>query len=303
MAVAPLRPKGPPLNAMRAFEAAARLQSFVAAADELGVTPGAVSQQVKALEEWADTPLFRRNPQGVALTVAGQALLPTFEAAFDALGAATQALRSLHPVRELHIAALPSIAQLWLPRRLERLRQALPDLKISVTAMEMPPNLNRELFDFALFFTAPGDCPSGAKVLQGDRIFPVCTPMIAEALDLPERLSDCVLLQDQTWVDDWLHWASETGVALENPVSGPRYSLYSLALQEAMSGAGILMGHEALVADALKQGSLVCPFRELNVDTGRQLTLTQPPRARRCPDHDVIVGLLQQGPIGSAADN
>ncbi|AUQ55028.1 LysR family transcriptional regulator [Phaeobacter inhibens] len=293
MPVSPPRPKGPPLNAMRAFEAAARLNGFVAAAQELGVTPGAVSQQVKALEDWTGEPLFQRNPQGVVLTAAGKALLPSFVDAFDALGAATQALRSLRPVQDLHIAALPCIAQLWLPQRLDRLRRALPDLKISVTAMEEPPNLNRELFDFAIFYASPDERPEAALVLQGDRIFPVCAPAVAAGLNHPEDLPQFTLLQDQTWAGDWAQWSKSTGLALPNADSGPAYSLYSLALQQAIAGAGVLMGHEALVADALDQGSLICPFKDLRADSGRQLILVQPPRARRGSAHETILALLR----------
>ena len=94
MSVIPRRPKGPPLNAMRAFEAAARHESFVAAADELNVTPGAISQQVKALEGWAGRPLFRRNAQGVALTPEGQSLVEGFTRAFDGLADAARALKA-----------------------------------------------------------------------------------------------------------------------------------------------------------------------------------------------------------------
>ncbi|MEC8016758.1 MAG: LysR substrate-binding domain-containing protein [Pseudomonadota bacterium] len=292
MPVAPLRPKGPPLNAMRAFETAARRESFVAAAEELGVTPGAVSQQVKSLEDWAGSALFRRHAQGVTLTEAGQALLPTFVAAFDALGAATQALRSIRPVQELHIAALPCVAQLWLPARLERLRATFPALKISVTAMETPPNLNRELFDLALFYYPADDAPSHALPLAQDRIFPVCAPCIAARLTQVADINGQVLLQDQTWAQDWVIWSREAAVSIQDPEKGPQYSLYSLALQEAVAGAGVLMGHETLVADALEEGRLVRPFATPVADTGRALMLTQPPHGRRGPDLGAVVDQL-----------
>lgn len=114
------RPAGPHLNALRAFEAAARHQNFVSAANELHVTPGAVSQHIKTLEAWAGTALFVRRAHGVALTDAGRALVPEFVDAFDGLYSAVRALRSLQPITEVHIATFPSIAQLWLSRRLER---------------------------------------------------------------------------------------------------------------------------------------------------------------------------------------
>ncbi|WP_292557607.1 LysR family transcriptional regulator, partial [Mesorhizobium sp.] len=114
MAVNPPRPRMPPLNALRSFEAAARYESFAKAADELSVTPAAVSHQVKALEAWLGAPLFVRHAQGLHLTDAGRAALPAFSTAFDAMGLAVQELRIAAPRPQVSIAALPSIAQLWL---------------------------------------------------------------------------------------------------------------------------------------------------------------------------------------------
>ena len=126
MAVAPPRIKGPHLNALRAFESAGRLQSFAAAADELGVTAGAVSQHVKSLEAWAEGELFVRNAQGVVLTPLGEELLPGFTRAFDQLSDAVQDLRTKSAPNKISIAALPSVAQLWLSEKLGRLRQIAP---------------------------------------------------------------------------------------------------------------------------------------------------------------------------------
>ncbi|MGJ8616901.1 MAG: LysR family transcriptional regulator, partial [Sulfitobacter sp.] len=139
MPIKPPRPRGPHLNAMRCFEASARLGGFSAAADELSVTPGAVSQQVKALEDWVGVPLFERRSQGVALTSLGIQVADEFMAAFDALGSALHSLRAKAPQTKINIAALPSVAQLWLGPRLPMVRATFPDLSISVTAMENPP--------------------------------------------------------------------------------------------------------------------------------------------------------------------
>src|SRR5262245_56225347 len=126
MAVDPPRPRMPPLNALRAFEAAARHESFAKAADELGVTPAAISHQVKALEEWLGAALFVRHAQGLYLTDAGRAAMPAFSAAFEAMGLAVQELRVHAPRPQITIAALPSIAQLWLAPKLPALRRAFP---------------------------------------------------------------------------------------------------------------------------------------------------------------------------------
>ncbi|EFO33384.1 HTH-type transcriptional regulator TrpI [Roseibium sp. TrichSKD4] len=126
MAVAPPRPKGPPLNALRAFEAAARLGSFSLAALELNVSPGAVAQHVKAIELWAGASLFERHAQGVRLNQIGERVLPDFEAAFDLLADASRKLRLAAAPSEIRIAALPSVAQLWLSPRLPKIRRVIP---------------------------------------------------------------------------------------------------------------------------------------------------------------------------------
>lgn len=271
MPVSPPRPKGPPLNALRAFEAAARLGGFMRAAEELSVTPGAISQHIKTLEEWVGTPLFERRSQGVRLTATGAKLLPAFTAAFDQLGLAVRALRNAVPQPVLSIATLPSIALLWLSPRLPAIRKALPDIRISVTAMEAPPNLERELFDLSLFLAQP----SGAEdeiVLEQDEILPVCTPEIAPRLMRPGDLAGETLLHDASWAEDWPLWVARTGLDTEAMRDGPRFSLYSLALEEARQGAGILMGHRWLVAPLLQSGALVAPFPK-TIATGQALIL------------------------------
>ncbi|NOD75648.1 MULTISPECIES: LysR family transcriptional regulator [unclassified Ruegeria] len=288
MAVAPRRPKGPHLNALRAFEAAARLESFVSAAEELGVTAGAVSQHIKALEVWAGTTLFERGAHGVSLSSSGRKLAAEFTHAFDLLAAATQSLRNLAPNPDIHIAALPSIAQLWLPSRLGKLREKRPDLNVSVTALESPPSLSRELYDLSVFFSVPAGTPDQI-VLAKDEILPVCSPKMADVLDL-EAVQ---LLHDQTWEEDWSLWSEATGVSVGDPQKGPRYSLYALAVEEAKSGAGVLMGHSCLVEQALQTGQLKKVSSE-SIGTGRVLALELPHRSRRHPEIDEVVSLLRE---------
>ena len=287
MSVAPKRPKGPPLNAMRAFEAAARHVSFVAAADELCVTPGAISQHIKTLEDWAGTSLFRRNAQGVELTKAGASLVSRFTVAFDALSDATRALRNLGPDVEFHIAALPSVAQLWLPGRLSKIRAHFPLINFSVTAMETPPSLSRELFDLAIFFDDPKGSPDNVPICD-DEIVPVCAPGL-KARDLD--LQTATLLHDQTWADDWALWSKETGTPLDDPRRGPMFSLYSLAVEEAKAGAGVLIGHMCLIEVALANGSLE-HASEHSCKTGRSLCAQMPDEARRRPETEQVVSLL-----------
>jgi LysR family glycine cleavage system transcriptional activator len=256
MTISPPRPKGPPLSALRAFEAAARLGGFAAAGSELGVTPGAITAHIKALEDGLGAGLFERHAKGVRLTALGERVLPEMTAAFDALGHAVQVLRREAEPMVVHIAALPAIAQLWLSPRLPGLRAASPEISVSITAMEAPPNLKRAAFDLCLFY---GDGPG--QILAEDRIFPVCAPAVAEQISTIESLRAIPCLSDAVWSDDWLIWASAAGLADFTP-RGPVFSLYALAVEEAAHGAGVLIGHEALVARHLARGSLVAPFGE-----------------------------------------
>jgi LysR family glycine cleavage system transcriptional activator len=267
----------PPLNALKAFEAAARHASFARAAEELGVTPAAVSHQVKALEAWLGAPLFVRRAQGLGLTELGRAALPSLSAAFDALGRAVQDLRGAAPRAQVAIAALPAIAQLWLAPRLPAARAAFPGLRPSVHALETPPDLRRELFDLAIFYVR--ETPPGCRMIPlcDDVIFPVCAPRLAGQLASPDDLAALPLLRDTTWTDDWATWlaaAAARGIAVDD---GPAFSLYSMAVQAALDGAGVLMAHASLIGGHLESGALVAPFPIVTA-TGRQLAILVPER-------------------------
>lgn len=286
MPVAPPRPRSLPLNALRAFEAAARLGSFVAAAEELGVTPGAVAAHIKGLEAEIGAPLFDRRAHGIALTPLAGRLLPDFVAAFDTLSAATQRLRSEAAPR-VHIAALPAIAQLWLSPRLPALRAAAPDIAISITAMERPPNLKRVPFDLSIFYRPVGE----GQGLDDDVIFPVCAPSLAANLDDPEDLLSATCLTDAIWADDWSTWMYAVAPELAFAPRGPLFSLYALAVIEAVNGAGVLMGHEALIREHLASGRLVAPF-PTRVALPRKLSIATVGPARRRDAVARVVDLL-----------
>lgn len=267
MAVAPPKPRDIPLNALRAFEAAARLGGFAPAGAELGVTPGAVAAHIKALEAELGARLFARVPNGVRLTALGQRALPGLTQAFDGLAGAVQALRAEAAPRVVHIATLPSVAQLWLSPRLPELRRAAPDISISITALEAPPNLKRAPYDLCLFY---GDERGGW--LQPDVIFPVCAPSVAAGLSRVEDLAALPCLADASWAQDWQVWLDRAAPGRAILPRGPVFSLYALAVEEAVNGAGVLMGHEALVARHLAQGTLIAPF-EVRVTLPRGLRL------------------------------
>ena len=260
MPISPPRPSGPPLNAMRAFEAAARHGSFSGAAGELCVTAGAVAQHVKALEAWAGAALFLRRAQGVELTPLGHAVLPGFVSAFNQLSQAVQTLRAQANPHHIRIAALPSIAQLWLSPRLPDIRANTEDVSISITALEAPPNLRREQFDLSVFIESEPGHPHVIEICN-DVIFPVCAPALAAQLKTPKDLANVVCLHDAAWSDDWAQWTQSASPGAPIEARGPVFSLYSLAVEEAKNGAGVVMGHEPLVRGQLNVGTLVAPFK------------------------------------------
>ncbi|SPJ30939.1 LysR family transcriptional regulator [Falsiruegeria mediterranea] len=292
MSVSPPRPKGPHLNALRAFESAARLKSFAAAANELSVTPGAITQHIKALEAWAESELFVRHKRGVELTPLGEELLPEFTAAFDMLGGAIQSLRTKGTPNKIRIATLPSIAQLWLSEKLGKLRRIAPDISVSVVAVESPPNLAREPYDVSIFFKS-GTLEKTETALFQDRIFPVCTPEIAARLNSVSDLEDETLIHDSTWTGDWEQWLRNFPEVGRRGARGPTYSLFSVALEEACHGAGILMAHEALVLAKLGSGALIAPFPE-KVSLDRSLVMDVATRFQNNPAMPKLVQAMSQ---------
>lgn len=276
MPVKPPTPRLPSLNALRAFEAAARLGGFAAAGEELSVSPGAVSALVRQLEDDLGAALFDRQARGVRLTALGTRALPGFVAAFDSLGEAVRQVRRDAAPRRVHIAALPALAQLWLVPRLPEVRARHPEVDISVTAMEQPPNLKRVPFDLCLFH-AEGHVPD--TLLSQDALLPVCTPALAATLQAPADLRHAVCLTDTAWRDDWTVWADAAMPGQVFAPRGPQFSLYAMALAEALAGAGVLMGHQALVAGHLASGALVAPFRQ-TVPLAQAIHLWALPEAR-----------------------
>ncbi|HEX2010549.1 MAG TPA: LysR substrate-binding domain-containing protein [Roseateles sp.] len=295
MAVQPPSPRLPPFLARRAFEAAARHQSFARAAEELCVTPAAVAAQVKSLEQWLGQPLFERHSQGLRLRPQAAEAQPALAAALDQLGLAVQGLRSLAGAQRLHVAALPALAQLWLAPLLPLLRRELPGLELSLSALELPPNFTREAYDLALFY-APS-LPRGCQriVLARDALQPVCSPALLAPDGGAPELAGTTLLHDSVWSQDWARWLKAAGRGDVAAGAGPSFSLYSLALQAALAGQGVLMGRERLVAPLLAEGRLVAPW-PLRLPLPESIDLLLPwPRAGHEPTLALVRALQRLG--------
>lgn len=243
--------------ALRAFEAAGRLGGFSYAAEELGVTPGAVTAHLKGLEAALGAPLFERAPRGVRLTELGARALPEFTQAFDLLHSAVQRLQASATPGAVRIATEPGIAQFWLSPRLTALRASDPEISVSITTFDAPAGAGRDGHDLYLFFQPLG-AHSGALQLTRDMIAPVCAPLLADRLRASSDLRDAVCLTDAANPQSWQEWARAAGLAGFEP-RGPMLST-ALAVEEAVNGAGVLMGQLPLVARHLADGRLVQPF-------------------------------------------
>ncbi len=258
----------PPLNALRAFEAAARHLSFTKAAEELHVTPAAISHQIKALEEQLGVPLFRRLTRALRLTQAGQAALPPLRDGFDKLADAVDLLRAHEESGAITVSLDPSFAAKWLVPRLDRLRAAHPDLDVRLDATDKLVDFQRDNVDLAIRYGG-GNYPGlEAERLISEEIFPVCSPKLREG---PEPLAQPGDLRHHTlihleWDSEdvtaptWRMWLLAAGIHDIDFTRGPVFSMTTLALQAAIEGLGVALASSFLVADDLAAGRLVVPF-------------------------------------------
>jgi LysR family glycine cleavage system transcriptional activator len=256
------------LNAVRAFEAAARHQSFSQAAAELFVTPAAVSQQVKALEAHLGQRLFRRLNRAIVLTPAGQLLLPGFGAGLDNIAEAVGQLQRQREGGPLDINTSPAFASKWLIPRLDDFQQQAPDVEVRITASMELVDFDADEVDIAVRFGA-GDYPGlAAEWLMGEEVFPVCMPALLEGahpLGTPADLRFHQLLHDGTrqlgdLAPDWRMWLQAAGVENVNPNYGMTLRPSSIVMEAALEGQGVALGRRSLVAGDLKAGRLVRPF-------------------------------------------
>lgn len=258
----------PPLNALRAFEAAARRLSFVDAADELAVTPAAISHQVKALEAHLGLALFQRLPRGLVLTEQGRGLAPQLSRGFDRLAEAVARTRADGAQAVVTVTVLPSFAVRWLLPRLAAFRRLNPGIEIEVRAQPQVLDFRRERVDVGLRY-GRGIWPGlYVERFLGDEVFPVCSPALLDGpnpLRRPEDLRHHTLIHDvltgtdEPWAT-WAQWLQHFGLDDVDPRRGPRYSDSHMMLEAAAAGEGVAIGRSSIMADDLSGGRLVRPF-------------------------------------------
>lgn len=254
----------PPPNALRAFEAAGRHQSFARAADELSVTQGAISRQVRILEEHLGVALFRRHPQGVALTNQGRSLLPELTAAFERIQRVARQI-SLSD-GELRVAASPTFASRWLVRRLPAFLARHPSVRVTMGLMSGWEDLRRGGYDFGITTRGClGTVPDALALvdLRTEALAPVCAPALLERdppLHSPADLERHVLLHPTSDRQDWLLWLSAAGLPAVWAERGQVFATLDLATSAAAGGLGVAMADLHLVETELAEGRLIAPF-------------------------------------------
>ncbi|MEL6689019.1 MAG: transcriptional regulator GcvA [Pseudomonadota bacterium] len=270
----------PPLTALRAFEAAARHMSFAKAADELNVTPAALSFQIKSLEEHLGEPVFRRLNRAVELTEAGRTLAPGCSDGFAALQGAWRAVRRLTDQSNLTVTAGPAFTAKWLAPRLFEFAQAHPEIELRFSASLRMMDFNRDAVDVAIRFGVHKD-EMGLYTLPLARewVTPVMLPEMAAKYPTPEALREAPLITDQSimFLDpspSWAAWFRTMGV--EPPeVHGPQFSQADHAVDAALAGVGVVLGRRALCIKDIHEGRLVAPYK-VALNTGARFRFICP---------------------------
>ncbi|MFN7003617.1 MAG: LysR family transcriptional regulator [Roseinatronobacter sp.] len=255
--------KLPPLHALRAFEATARHLHFARAADELGLTPTAISHQVRQLEAIMGVELFRRFPRPVRLTAAGEKLFPVLRTALDQIAGTIAQLAVTAPKAPLRLSVTMAFASRWLMSRLPLLR-AETGLNITVEAADLPADLHASNIAMAIRYAQQPDGKAQWHRLFADTIIPVCTPDLANTtLPLtPDGILALPLLQYR-WksissnAPSWDRWHAQAGSTAPLPVVTQSFSEEIHAIDAAASGQGAVLASQHLVADLIKAGQLV----------------------------------------------
>jgi LysR family transcriptional regulator, glycine cleavage system transcriptional activator len=297
-------PAVPPLNALRAFEAAARHLSLTRAAAELNVSPGAISHQIRGLEALLGVELFERRVRAVVLSAAGRRLYPGLQTGFLHIREAVSALQQLDNERVLVVATPPGLTSKWLAARLYRFANAHPDIDTRISSSLNNANFATDGVDLAIR-NMPEDPPPDPALdfekLIALTLVPVCSPKLIETLgplDKPELFAHAPLIHDDTllqraWVPTWTDWFAAAGLDHVEIVRSLSFNSAEHALDAASEGAGVLLATNILAYDAVRSGRLVIPV-PLALPSGRAYHLVRPKRARERPQVRAFIDWLKQ---------
>jgi LysR family glycine cleavage system transcriptional activator len=256
--------KLPPLNALPCFEAAARLLNFSKAAEELNVTPGAVSRAIKHLEDQLQVQLFERGTRSARLTAVGEPYARVVRETLEQLASATAMATARRSDSTLNVSTSDGFAGRWLVPRLYRFHRAQSDIDVRVSTTGKLTNFFGDGIDIAIRYGG-GNYPGlTAEFLTDEEVFPVCSPALLKGkhpLRRPEDLKHHTLIRD-TYPVDWAKWFAAAGVKGGSPRRGLTFDSYTFAVDAAVKGEGVALGRSTLVADDLAAGRLIRPFEQ-----------------------------------------
>ena len=269
-----------PLNALRAIEIVARRGALAPAAEELGVTIGAVSQHLRRAEDRLGMELFARTPQGIKPLPALMQVLPQLTGGFTQLQDGLASLTGAHE-GVLNVTVGSVFASRWLIWRVNKFSALYPGLEVRLTVTGAMLDLSRPDIDCGVRY-GDGTWPGvDVSLIGGQEYQPVCSPLIRDRVISPADLADVPVIADQTSMLDWPAWLTKAGLDPAMPLNGPVYSDASLAFDAAISGQGILLAADMMTADAVSDGRLIRPF-DLPV-TGKRGYFLATAKGRREP--------------------
>lgn len=254
----------PPLNSLKAFEAAARHLSFTRAADELFVTQAAVSHQIKSLESFLGMKLFLRKNRTLLLTEEGQGYYLDIKDIFSSLQDATQRLLARGAKGAITVALPPSFAIQWLVPRINKFSAEHPDIDVRIKAVDFDEGHLTDDVDVAVYYGKGRWNGLHADKLHTEYLTPICSPMLFQSdkpLEVLDDLRHHTLLHDASR-EAWKNWIRHFNVLGVNVNQGPVFSHSMLVLQAAALGQGIALGHSVLARPEIQAGRLICPFDE-----------------------------------------
>ena len=255
--------KLPPLKALLAFETASRCGSFAQGAEELGVTPSAVSHQIQLLEDFLGVKLFQRHAGRAVLTGAGRVYARELDHAFALIVNATNLVAPQSQCGHLVIASGPSFAAKWLQPRLPDFLRAHPDVKVRLSTLSAHDDPDANRFDIAIAYSRPPATQPGVEPLLVERLRPLCSPALAAAIGLksPECLSRATLIHSMNALT-WSEYLRRIGYGTLRSANELWLDRSTMAIEAAVSGLGVVLESEILVEQELRDGLLIAPFEE-----------------------------------------
>ncbi len=249
----------PNLDWLRVFASTASTESFALAALELSVTPGAVSQRIKALEAFLDVELFQRYAQGVRLTEAGKRYAQQVLPPLDQLTQATRELMSAEASKSVRLTILPALAQLWLGPRIDEFHRGNSSATVEIWADPAIVDMRAANFDVAIRYSQPPFAGCDHRPMLVDELVPVASPDLVARAEFDEQglPLGVPLLLDTYWANDFDEWLRHMGKRRPAGLITQTFSLYSMAVDAALKGRGFMVGHTSLVSGLIADGQLV----------------------------------------------